>query len=77
MRPIPNPAKAFSQPCGCGMPAGEPCPHTPLRCPHDWRYSKAGEVMTYTHMQPDSDKRACVNCGRVERAELSWRTEVA
>lgn len=45
------------------------CPHTPIRCDHDWQYGGPKDEAG-TH-------RECGNCGRVERAKLSWETVVA
>lgn len=80
MATIPKPEKAFSNPCGCGAQAGEPCPHTPIRCPHHWWYGDIKSLMPplETALPPSKStegmKRECFNCGRKEIAEISWAT---
>lgn len=69
MKTIPNPEKAFSQPCGCGTPAGESCPHTPIRCPHNWHNTGGPQAESWT--------RECLYCGRVEKRVEAWETVVA
>lgn len=74
MKTVPNPEMAYSQPCGCGTPAGVDCPHTPIRCPHKWSY---GPRQTADYAQQPGDQRECEYCGRVEKARLDWETVVA
>lgn len=60
--------RAYSEPCGCGAAAGQPCPHTPIRCPHRWWYGKnpSSKLIGGT--------RECEYCHRIERAKLAWET---
>jgi hypothetical protein len=70
--------QAFSQDCGCGAMAGQPCPHTPIRCPHSWSYvDLRGGKRLKTDMRDVGDVRTCAFCGRVERAKIGWDTVVA
>lgn len=67
--------KLLITPCPvCGLE--QDCPHAPIRCRHDWVYSKRGEVMTYSQKQPDSDTRECCRdgCRRIEHAKQVWDT---
>lgn len=68
--------RAYSEPCGCGAAAGQPCPHTPIRCPHRWWYGKSPSSLHET-VPPDQrigGTRECEYCHRIERAKLSWET---
>lgn len=52
------------------------CPHTPVRCQHQWWY---GTNPSSLHTLPPADQkiggqRECEWCGRIERAKLSWET---
>jgi hypothetical protein len=70
--------QAFSQDCGCGAMAGQPCPHTPIRCPHLWSYvDLRGGTRLKTDMRDVGDVRTCAFCGRIERAKIAWDTVVA
>jgi hypothetical protein len=48
----------------CGMI--DECPHTPVRCQHDYDYSSFPEQVGVT--------RTCTACDRIERAVLRWET---
>lgn len=48
----------------CGMV--DECPHTPVRCDHDYQYSEKYPVVGST--------RTRSACGRIERAALDWVT---
>lgn len=52
--------RAYSEPCGCGTPAGMDCPHTPIRCQHDWSYELAPRY------------RQCNWCGFAQKQVLKW-----
>lgn len=65
---IPNPKVAFSRPCGCGAQPGQDCPHTPIRCPHNWKHEVGGM---------GDATRECLYCGRVERQTIGWETVIA
>lgn len=76
MNTIPNPKMAFSVACGCGLPVGDECPHTPIRCPHRWWYGTNPSSLheTVPKDQKIGGQRECEYCGRVERARLGWDT---
>lgn len=79
MMKIPNPDKAFSVACGCGAPAGDPCPHTPIRCPHLWWYGDLTQPPPLDTALPPSTfaagmTRECRYCGRQEKSEVTWAT---
>ena len=52
--------RAYSEPCGCGTPSGGECPHTPIRCKHDWNYNLASRY------------RQCNWCGFAQKQKLIW-----
>lgn len=57
--------KAYANACGCGAAPGVECPHTPIRCPHEFRYEHP-EIA-------EGAVRTCGLCGFQERAEMTWR----
>jgi hypothetical protein len=78
MTNISNPAKAFSQDCGCGALAGDPCPHTPIRCPHEFWYGDLTQPPSLRTALPPSVAaegmtRECWHCGIQQQAALEWR----
>lgn len=66
---------ALITPCPVCFSEAE-CPHTPVRCQHQWWYGKnpASLHMTPPTYQKAGGQRECEWCGRIERAELSWET---
>ncbi len=58
----------------CGM--ADECPHTPVRCQHQWWYGKnpAALHMTAPTDQKIGGQRQCEWCGRIEEAALTWKT---
>ncbi len=69
--------KAYAEPCGCGALAGEPCPHTPIRCKHDFWYGQIlGGAGPCWKGKPANVKvgllRTCEFCGFQERAAMTW-----
>lgn len=69
-------AKAYAQPCGCGAPAGEPCPHTPIRCAHEFWYGDVHGVAGPWRSPPspiaEGTLRTCELCGLQQRATQAW-----
>lgn len=68
--------KAYAKACGCGAPAGEPCPHTPIRCEHKYWY---GEVCGSTgpweappRKIKEGELRTCEWCGFQQLARMTW-----
>jgi hypothetical protein len=69
--------KAYAEDCGCGAPAGTPCPHTPIRCKHEFWYgdvvgAHAGPWRSWPTPIPAGLLRTCELCGFQERAKMSW-----
>jgi hypothetical protein len=70
-----TPAKlALITPCPvCG--SIDDCPHTPVRCQHEWITEAGNHHNGNAHLQfVPGDLRTCEHCGRVERAQLAWDT---
>lgn len=61
--------KAYAEPCGCGAQSGDPCPHTPIRCKHEFKWIAQAESGQIT----DGDVRKCGLCGFTQEAVQSWR----
>jgi hypothetical protein len=67
--------KAYTKDCPvCAMPAGEPCPHTPIRCEHTFWYgvAPAGPWRSPPANLKDGETRICELCGLKQKATLSW-----
>ncbi len=64
----------FLTPCPvCG--AEDDCPHTPVRCQHEWLTEAGNHHAGNAHIRfAPGDLRTCERCGRVELAALSWDT---
>lgn len=66
--------KAYAEDCGCGAPAGSECPHTPIRCRHEFWYDNP---VKFTEGPPrkivSGQIRTCKLCGFQEVAEMTWR----
>ncbi len=73
--------KAYAKPCGCGAPAGEECPHTPIRCEHEFWYGVPGSAAGPWRSQPAEFKegwtRTCELCGFQEVAKMTWQLQRA
>ena len=55
----------YLTPCPvCG--AEDDCPHTPVRCQHKWQYNSPTII--------EGVQRTCTSCGRIEQAELTYKT---
>ena len=59
--------KAYEQDCGCGAPAGTPCPHTPIRCQHSWRYDNPQHDATTV-----GASRECIYCRYRVNSRIVW-----
>ena len=60
----------YITPCPvCGLE--DECPHTPIRCEHNWKYETAG--LGGQPLAP-GEHRTCLYCERVERAKFTWET---
>ncbi len=57
--------KAYAEDCGCGAPAGTPCPHTPIRCKHEFEYASEETV--------EGNTRQCTLCGFSQVAVMTWQ----
>ncbi len=53
--------KAYAEDCDCGTPAGIPCPHTPIRCKHEFKYACE-----------EGNTRQCSLCGFLQVAVMTW-----
>lgn len=72
--------RAYAQPCGCGAPAGEECPHTPIRCQHEFWYGTPDSQGPW-RTQPANLKEGCIRrcelCGFQEVAKMTWQLQRA
>lgn len=65
--------KAYAHACPCGAQPGEPCPHTPIRCEHDWLYGENPQWKTRQEPQRISGViRECLFCGLKQQARMVW-----
>ena len=68
--------KAYAKDCGCGALAGQPCPHTPIRCEHEFWYGEVNGPGGPWRSPPSEIKdgllRTCELCGFQERAKMQW-----
>lgn len=68
--------KAYANDCGCGALAGTPCPHTPIRCAHEFWYGELSGPVGPWRTPPASIAeglvRTCELCGFQQRAEMTW-----
>ena len=69
--------KAYAKDCPiCFTPSGVPCPHTPIRCEHEFWYGEtaglSGPWRSPPAKIPQGMLRTCELCGLQQRAELTW-----
>lgn len=73
--------KAYAEPCGCGAEAGESCPHTPIRCKHEFWYGDMKGPAGPWQSPPSEIKpglvRTCELCGLQQSARVEWATQRA
>lgn len=68
--------RAYALACGCGARADEPCPHTPIRCQHEFWYGDVGGPAGPWRSPPATIKegliRTCELCGFQQKAHMDW-----
>ena len=71
-------ANAYAKDCPvCGITAGTPCPHTPVRCAHKFWHGEingpGGPWRAAPGTTQEGDLRTCEECGYQERAQITWQ----